>query len=64
VSLGKAAKRCAIALDTSFRWRHRFLKAAQGVKSNAAKGIVEKLSIASRLSVSEAVPVKPVEAAP
>ena len=41
VSLRKAAKRCGIALDTSFRWRHRFLKAAQGVKSTAVKGIVE-----------------------
>ena len=41
VSLRKAAKRCAIALDTSFRWRHRFLNAAQRVKSNAVKGIVE-----------------------
>lgn len=41
VSLRKAAKRCGIALDTAFRWRHRFLKSAQGLKSKAVKGIVE-----------------------
>lgn len=41
VSLRKAAKRCGIALDTSFRWRHRFLAAAKDVKAKAVKGIVE-----------------------
>jgi len=41
VSLRKAAKRCGIALDTSFRWRHRFLKAAKGAKAEVVKGIVE-----------------------
>lgn len=41
VSLRKAAQRCGIALDTSFRWRHRFLAAAKDVKAKAVKGIVE-----------------------
>ena len=41
LSLRKAATRCGIALDTSFRWRHRFLKAAPAVKANAVRGIVE-----------------------
>lgn len=41
LSLRKAAKRCGIALDTSFRWRHRFLAAAKDVKAKTVKGIVE-----------------------
>jgi Transposase and inactivated derivatives len=41
VSLRKAAKRCSIALDTSFRWRHRFLAAAKDVTAKVVKGIVE-----------------------
>jgi transposase-like protein len=41
VSLRKAAKRCGIALDTSFRWRHRFLKVAEDVKAKVVRGIVE-----------------------
>jgi transposase-like protein len=41
LSLRKAAARCGIALDTSFRWRHRFLKAAKDVKAKAVRGIVE-----------------------
>lgn len=41
VSLRRAAKRCGIALDTSFRWRHRFLAAAKDVKAKVVKGIVE-----------------------
>ena len=41
VSLRKAAKRAGIALDTSFRWRHRFLKAAQDIKPATVKGVVE-----------------------
>ena len=41
LSLRKAAKRCGIALDTSFRWRHRFLGPAKDVKATAVKGIVE-----------------------
>ena len=41
LSLRKAATRCGIALDTSFRWRHRFLKAAKDVKAKAVRGIVE-----------------------
>lgn len=36
----KSAARCAVAVSTAFRWRHRFLKA---IKTNAARlgGIVE-----------------------
>lgn len=41
LSLRKAAKRCGIALDTSFRWRHRFLAPAKTVKAKTVKGIVE-----------------------
>jgi transposase-like protein len=41
LSLRKAAARCGIALDTSFRWRHRFLKAAKDVKAKTVRGIVE-----------------------
>jgi transposase-like protein len=41
LSLRKAAERCGIALDTSFRWRHRFLATAKNVKAKAVNGIVE-----------------------
>ena len=41
VSLRKAAARCDINLTTSFRWRHRFLKAPKGTKAKAVTGIVE-----------------------
>ena len=41
LSLRKAAKRCGISLDTAFRWRHRFLSTAKGVKAKVVKGIVE-----------------------
>ena len=41
VSLRKAAKRCRIALDTAFRWRHRFLKTAKDKKATSVAGIVE-----------------------
>lgn len=41
VSLRKAAKRCRIALDTAFRWRHRFLKSAKDRKAESVSGIVE-----------------------
>ena len=41
VSLRKAAKRTKISLDTSFRWRHRFLKAAKEVQPAKVEGIVE-----------------------
>lgn len=41
LSLRKAAKRCGVSLDTSFRWRHRFLTTAQSVKAKTVKGIVE-----------------------
>lgn len=41
ISLRKAAVRCDITLDTSFRWRHRFLKAAQEVQPAKVEGIVE-----------------------
>ena len=41
VSLRKAAKRTKVCLDTSFRWRHRFLKAARNVQPAKVEGIVE-----------------------
>ena len=41
ISLRKAAKRCKIALDTSFRWRHRFLAVPKDKKAKALSGIVE-----------------------
>ena len=41
VSLRKAAARTGIRLDTSFRWRHRFLAVAKDEKASAVTGIVE-----------------------
>jgi transposase-like protein len=41
VSLRKAAERTGIHLETSFRWRHRFLAAAKDKKASAVTGIVE-----------------------
>jgi hypothetical protein len=41
VSLRKVAARCGVALSTSFRWRHRHLKAATAVQPLALQGIVE-----------------------
>ena len=41
VSLRKAAERTDIHLETSFRWRHRFLAAARDKKASAVTGIVE-----------------------
>lgn len=41
VSLRKAAARTDIHLETSFRWRHRFLAAAKDKKAAAVTGIVE-----------------------
>jgi transposase-like protein len=41
VSPRKAARRCGIALDTAFRWRHRFLATTKDVKAKTVQGIVE-----------------------
>ena len=41
VSLRKAAWRVGVHLETSFRWRHRFLAAARNNKACALTGIVE-----------------------
>ena len=41
LSLRKAAKRVGVHLDTSFRWRHRFLATSKGDKATAVTGIVE-----------------------
>lgn len=41
VSLRKAASRANVCLDTSFRWRHRFLKTARDQRPAALTGIVE-----------------------
>jgi transposase-like protein len=39
--LRKAAKRVGIALDTAFRWRHRFLERPQDMKPAKVEGVVE-----------------------
>jgi transposase-like protein len=41
VSLRRAADRADVSLDTSFRWRHRFLTAAKGKRFSAVSGIVQ-----------------------
>lgn len=41
VSLRKAAARCDMHLETSFRWRHRFLAVAKDLKPARVAGIVE-----------------------
>jgi transposase-like protein len=41
VSLRKAAKRSGVSLETSFRWRHRFLQSASDVRPAIVTGIVE-----------------------
>ncbi len=41
VSLRKAAERADVSLDTSFRWRHRFLQAAKAKRPSMVAGIVE-----------------------
>lgn len=41
MSLRQAAKRCGIALDTAFRWRHRFLATANDLKAKTVQGIVD-----------------------
>jgi len=39
--LRKAAKRVGVHLETSFRWRHRFLATSKDAKAKAVRGIVE-----------------------
>ncbi|SBS39161.1 hypothetical protein MSP8887_03689 [Marinomonas spartinae] len=39
--LRKAAKECGIALSTSFRWRHKFLKLTDKLTDRRLEGIVE-----------------------
>ena len=41
VSLRKAAERADVCLETSFRWRHRFLHAARDKRPSVVTGIVE-----------------------
>ena len=41
LSLRKAAKRVGVHLETSFRWRHRFLSASKNAKAATVTGIVE-----------------------
>ena len=41
LSLRKAAKRVGVHLETSFRWRHRFLATTKGAKATAVTGIVK-----------------------
>ena len=40
-SLRKAAERADICLETSFRWRHRFLQTAKNKRASVLTGIVE-----------------------
>jgi len=40
-SIRKAAKECGVHKNTSFRWRHRFLKNATDIKPESLNGIVE-----------------------
>ena len=41
LSVNKAAAALNVAATTAFRWRHRFLQLAQGVKATALTGVVE-----------------------
>jgi transposase-like protein len=41
LSLRKAARQVGVCLETSFRWRHRFLKSARDKRPSAVTGIVE-----------------------
>jgi transposase-like protein len=41
ISLRKAAELAGVCLQTSFRWRHRFLKASKNKRPKAVSGIVE-----------------------
>jgi transposase-like protein len=41
LSLRKAAALAGVCLETSFRWRHRFLKSAKDKRPSAVTGIVE-----------------------
>ena len=41
LSLRKAAERAGVCLETSFRWRHRFLHAAKDKRPSVVTGIVE-----------------------
>ena len=41
VSLRKAAKRAGVCLETSFRWRHRFVQPARDKRPSVVTGIVE-----------------------
>ena len=40
LSLRKAAKRVGVHLETSFRWRHRFLATSKGAKAAAVRAVV------------------------
>ena len=41
LSVNQAAAALNVAATTAFRWRHRFLQLAQGVKATALAGVVE-----------------------
>jgi hypothetical protein len=41
MTIRKAAQQCGIAISTSFRWRHRFLKAAVDHQPHGVSGLVE-----------------------
>ena len=41
MSLRRAAERSGVCLETSFRWRHRFLRPVRDVRPESVTGIVE-----------------------
>ncbi len=41
LTIRAAAEVCGISIDTSFRWRHRFLQNAKKIKASSLHGVVE-----------------------
>ncbi len=41
LTIRAAAEKCGISVDTSFRWRHRFLTNAKKIKASSLCGVVE-----------------------
>ncbi|MCP4253858.1 MAG: IS1595 family transposase, partial [Candidatus Scalindua sp.] len=41
LTIRAAAIKCGISIDTSFRWRHRFLTNAKKIKASSLRGVVE-----------------------
>ncbi len=45
LTIRAAAAKCGISVDTSFRWRHRFLSNAKKIKATSLCGVVEAFEI-------------------